>query len=181
MPIVIISDTHGSLEGWEKANHYLNGADLILHAGDILYHGPRNPIPPGYDPAALAQAINDVGVPTIVARGNCDADVDQLVIRTPIQSPYAWVSIDGVRILVTHGDREVVNRDELVAGGQIHLWVSGHTHIPKLEIKGPVMFVNPGSLGLPKAGEPSLAILEGKRISIVGVETGKILMADSLS
>jgi len=79
MRIGFISDTHGGLAGWQEA---MAGpfaeADLIIHCGDLLYHGPRNPMPKGYDPAALAQAMNASPAPLLIARGNCDSDVDQL-------------------------------------------------------------------------------------------------------
>lgn len=138
-------------------------------------------MPPEYNPAALAQAINEVGIPMMIARGNCDADVDQLVIKVPMQSPYALVSMEGMRILVTHGDKEILSQEEIIANHQVDLWVSGHTHIPALRTKGSVLFVNPGSLGLPKAEEASLAIVEGKQVSIIGVETGQTLEVTSLS
>ncbi len=77
--IGLIADTHGNLEGWQQANEIvLGGADIIVHCGDVLYHGPKFSPVAGYDPAGLAEAINQTPVPVLIARGNADSDVDQL-------------------------------------------------------------------------------------------------------
>ena len=77
MKIGIISDTHGHEDAWQKAfDKHFKDADLILHAGDVLYHGPRNPMKADYNPAGLAEKINHSPIPVVIARGNCDASVD---------------------------------------------------------------------------------------------------------
>ena len=80
MKIILISDIHGSVTAFRKSLQFAPSCDLILNAGDVLYHGPRNPIPDGYNPKELAETINELNVPFICAAGNCDAAVDQAVL-----------------------------------------------------------------------------------------------------
>lgn len=166
MKIGVISDTHGGAQGWRQAvAGPFVGAELILHAGDIFYHGPRNLMPPGYDPAALAQLINAAPAPVIIARGNCDSDVDQLVLDFPIQAPYALVVIEGLRIMVNHGtefglEDPLPGLARLAAKYKLDVFVAGHTHTPTLQRAGGAIIMNPGSPALPKLA-PSAA--EGSR------------------
>ena len=129
MRVGIISDTHGGLKAWEEAiKGPFEGVELILHAGDLLYHGPRNPFPKDYDPQTLAWAINHAPVPLLIAKGNCDADVDQLMINFPLQSPYVYCFIDGLSVMMLHGEEQDVE-DLLELGGryQVNLLITGHT------------------------------------------------------
>lgn len=177
MKIGVISDTHGDVETFRAAiEGPLANAELLLHAGDLLYHGPRNPMVAGYEPPALANALNALDVPLIVAKGNCDSDVDQLVLDVPIQAPYAHVYADGLRIVVNHGDRwsdeETV---ELMTRWGVDLFISGHTHTPKLERHGRLLWLNPGSPSLPKAKQaqtpqPTVALVEGRQVRIVTLD-----------
>lgn len=187
MRIGVTSDTHGGTQGWQAAvAGPLAGAELILHAGDLLYHGPRNPMPPGYDPAALAELINHAPAPVIIARGNCDSDVDQLVLDFPIQAPYALVVIEGLRIMVSHGDEfgleNPVPGIARVAGKYgIALFVCGHTHAPLLERAGDALIINPGSPALPKArageGQPTVGVVEDGRARVVTLDGRTLLEA----
>ena len=111
MKIGIMSDTHGSLLYLEKALDILHECDVILHGGDVLYHGPRNDIPKGYNPKEFISKLNEVGN-IIIAKGNCDSDVDQMVINHPIQSPYVMSQFGETRILLTHGYTE--SKDEII-------------------------------------------------------------------
>lgn len=180
MKIGIISDTHGDLASWQKAMGSLfTGAGLILHAGDVLYHGPRNPLVPGYNPAELANTINQMNIPLIIARGNCDAAVDQLVLDWPIQAPYALIREQGMTILVNHGDQ--LSKEEMISQArryQADLFISGHTHERLLEKADGVVLLNPGSCALPKGdGIPSIAVLQDRRISLFNLETEEELAA----
>ncbi|MBC7288315.1 MAG: phosphodiesterase, partial [Armatimonadetes bacterium] len=104
MIIGVISDTHGNLAGWQRAWELaLSEADIIIHCGDLLYHGPKFQPVQGYDPRGLAEALNSCGKPVLVARGNADSDVDQLVVEVPIQQPYLLAVVEGIRLLATHG------------------------------------------------------------------------------
>ena len=94
MWIGVLSDTHGGLRCWrEITSGVFSSVDLIIHAGDIFYHGIRNPLPDQYDTISLAEDINALTIPFIVCRGNCDSEVDQVVVRHPIQSPYLFLPV----------------------------------------------------------------------------------------
>jgi len=200
MRIGVISDTHGDTHGWQAAvAGPFAGVDLILHAGDIFYHGPRNPMPAGYDPAALAQLINHAPAPVIITRGNCDSDVDQLVLDFPIQAPYALVVIEacsakryagsrsrGMRIMVSHGDEfglenPVPGIAKVAQKYALDVFVCGHAHAPVLERAGGALIMNPGSPALPKspAGEPqpTVGVIEDDAARIVTLDGRPILEA----
>lgn len=176
MKIAILSDTHGSLNAFNRALQVAGPCDCILHAGDILYHGPRNPLPAGYNPKQLADAINAVNVPFIVAGGNCDALIDQAMLSVPIQAPYALLFLENYRILINHGHE--TTEEELIALSEkwkINLVVTGHTHVKKLEKKEELVLLNPGSCALPKDDIASIALFEDANISLVNIENGKII------
>ena len=185
MRIGVMSDTHGGLKSWHDVSKgVFSEADLVIHAGDIFYHGIKNSQPEGYDTSALAQAINDYPRPLIFCKGNCDSEVDQLVVNIPIQSPYLVCQFDGLKLLVHHGHlltEEEVER--LASRWDFGICISGHTHIPRLEQQGNVLFLNPGSPALPKGdGIPTVALIEtaeGKettpKISILDYRQGRIL------
>ncbi|MCR4432112.1 MAG: phosphodiesterase [Tepidanaerobacteraceae bacterium] len=171
MKIGIMSDTHGSLTAFKKALEVLGSCDFILHAGDILYHGPRNPLPEGYNPRELAEAINRLEMPFVAASGNCDAPIDSMLISVPIQSPYALICLDKFRILVNHGHEK--SEDELVdlaVKWHIDILVTGHTHVKRLEKRNRIILVNPGSCSLPKDGISSAAVMEGNEIRLVNIK-----------
>ena len=185
--IGVISDTHGSLSAWRRAlENCLAGADLIRHGGDLLYHGPRNPIPEGYDPAALAEALNDSPAPLVVVRGNCDSDVDQLALDWPIQAPYALVQQEGLRIMINHG--EGVTREaaaDLMERYRLNVFVAGHTHHPVAQPCGSGVLLNPGSPSLPKwdwrgAAVPTAAVIEGGAVRVCDVRSGEVLLEQPL-
>ncbi|EQH95423.1 phosphodiesterase [Clostridioides difficile] len=97
MKIGIMSDTHGSLLYFEKALNVLSDCDVLLHGGDVLYHGPRNDIPEGYNPKKFIETLNKLEN-IVIVKGNCDADVDQMVIEHPIQSPYVMSQFGEIRL-----------------------------------------------------------------------------------
>ena len=105
MKIGVVSDTHGGTAMWERALPILSGADILLHAGDVLYHGPKNPLPEKYDPAKLVEMIAAFSKPLYFARGNCDADVDLMVLAQPFMSGVFPLKLDSLSIILTHGDR----------------------------------------------------------------------------
>lgn len=179
MKIGVTSDTHGDLKAWQKVIEYHFGdADLILHAGDILYSGPKNPMGEGYGPANLAEALNASPVPIIFARGNCDSAVDQLVINFPIQAPYAFVQLEGLRIIINHGD--MLSQDEMAQQADLYranLFIFGHIHTPMLVHRNDVILLNPGSPALPKSPLPTLATIdtESRTISILDLNSRNVL------
>lgn len=109
MKLLIASDIHGSAAWCEKLLEAFEReeADKLLLLGDILYHGPRNPLPDGYAPHKVAEMLNGVAEKVICVRGNCDSEVDQMVLGFPCLSDYALVCADGVNIYLSHGHRAV--------------------------------------------------------------------------
>ena len=160
MKIGIMSDTHGSLLYFEKALNALSDCDFILHGGDILYHGPRNPLPDGYNPKELATKLNEVGN-ILIAKGNCDSDVDQMVINHPIQTPYLVSQFGKLKILLTHGYVESIEDTIKKAKSMnCNLLIYGHTHIKEFYLDENLIVLNPGSTSIPKDGNHSVATIE---------------------
>ena len=146
MKLLIASDIHGSakwckklLQAFEREN-----AEKLLLLGDILYHGPRNPLPDEYAPQKVAEMLNGVKEKIICVRGNCDSEVDQMVLNFPLTPDYAAVFIDRTRIYLSHGHREV---PPLSAGD---VYITGHTHVPLNVKESGYYHLNPGSVSLPK-------------------------------
>lgn len=156
--IGVISDTHGSLEAWERAWPLWGNPGLVIHAGDVLYHGPRNPLPAGYAPDRLAEAINACPVPVLIARGNCDSSVDGMVLRWPLESRQVTLWWDNRLIFVEHGDEFPAFRERALKCGA-DLAISGHTHVASVVREGNTLFINPGSAGLAKGRDPESAVL----------------------
>ena len=172
--IGVISDTHGSLNSWERAWKVWGEIDAVIHCGDIIYHGPKNVLPEGYDTLALPKAINASPVPVIIARGNCDADVDQDLIKWPFMSPFASLWWEGRYILVSHG-ANFSNVRELAEKFKPRLVITGHTHVGSLVEENGIIYLNPGSASLPKGRDPeSVALLTDREISIITLQ-GNIL------
>ncbi len=184
MKIGVISDTHGSAGNFSVACENLFGeVDLILHVGDLLYHGPRNPQPEGYDPAALAELINKAPVPIIICKGNCDSEVDGMVIDTPIEAPYAHLFADGCRIVMTHG-QNVPQEDEKISMAKkmrANIFITGHTHVSVLKKVDGVILLNPGSPSLSKRsdGRQTAAIIGEDCIEIKDIFSAQTLQSHS--
>lgn len=184
MKIGIISDTHGCYETWRHVYQtYFTDADLIIHAGDILYHGPRNPILPEYNPGLLAEALNQCPVPLIVAAGNCDADVDSLVLSLPVQAPYAQVWVNGMRIIAHHG--HTLREEDFIRMAdqwQAKLIITGHTHEALVRRVSGAVHVNPGSPALSKRADKraTAAWLIDQTVQIFDIHTGEIISEDKV-
>jgi hypothetical protein len=181
--IGLISDTHGSVKGFRKVMEgLLRDAEMILHAGDVLYHGPRNPMADGYNTSALGEQINGLTVPIMIARGNCDADVDQLVLDTPLLSPYVFLQVDGKRLLVIHGDgKSDEDLEGLVRRFGLAVLVHGHSHIPRIRKVGKSLIVIPGTPTIPNPSSPygkTAGVLDTKEgtVKIFDVETGAVVL-----
>lgn len=150
MKIMVASDIHGSalycrrmLERFDE-----EGADKLLLLGDLLYHGPRNPLPEEYNPKAVAEMLNARKQQILCVRGNCDGEVDQMMLEFPIMADYCILSIGSRMVFATHGHHHNENSLPMLQEGDILL--HGHTHIPVLEDRGVYMLANPGSVTLPK-------------------------------
>ena len=165
MSVLLIGDTHGDASVWGPALE-LAGRDLelVLHTGDVLAHGPRNPIVPGYAPLKLAEAIKACPVPVLIAKGNCDADIDEQVLEIPLIYPLVLAPAAGRTVLVTHGDRFPKEQlPALAARYRVSLALFGHIHLPVLDKVGEVWLVNPGSPSLSKHQ------VQGKQVDTVGL------------
>lgn len=177
MKIGIISDIHGYPEQFKKALKIFEGCDMILCAGDVLYHGPRNPILEGYNPQGLVEEIGRCEIPMLIARGNCDAEVDEMVLGLPIITNYIVYEKENIRFIVNHGHNldEGKMRD-IARIYKADMVITGHTHIRQCEAFLDTLFINPGSPSLPKGeGIPSIALFEKGEIKFINVETGEIL------
>ena len=152
MKWMIASDIHGSavycremLRAYER-----EGAERLLLLGDLLYHGPRNDLPEGYAPKEVIPMLNGLRDAILCVRGNCDTEVDQMVLDFPIMADYALISEDGCRIYATHGHVYHAGNLPPLRPGDILL--HGHTHVPAWERVGEIRVLNPGSVSIPKAG-----------------------------
>lgn len=149
MKLMIASDLHGSAFYTEKllsAMEQEQPEKLIL-LGDILYHGPRNDLPEGYAPKQVIAMLNPLREKLLCVRGNCEAEVDQMVLDFPVLAEYAAVFADGLTFYLIHGHK---NMDMPFPAGSVVL--SGHTHIPVLKEENGAFYGNPGSVSIPKGG-----------------------------
>jgi uncharacterized protein len=154
MKLCIISDIHGSLESLETALAAFEreGASHLVILGDYLNHGPRNPIPGGYAPDRTAVLHNRYREKILGVRGNCDSEIDQMLLEFPMMGDYAIVLDQGRRLFLTHGHGLSPERLPPLEKGDVFL--SGHTHIPSLKLSDGIVLMNPGSVTLPKGGNP---------------------------
>lgn len=161
MKLLIASDIHGSAvfcrrltEAWDREK-----PDRVLLLGDLLYHGPRNDLPEGYDPRKVIDMLNERRNSLLCVRGNCDTEVDQMVLHFPILADYALVAAEGCSIFATHG--HVYNAGHLPPLREGDILLYGHTHVPAWESAGGFRCFNPGSVSIPKEGsERSYITLE---------------------
>ncbi|MEW8956177.1 phosphodiesterase [Clostridium sp.] len=150
MSLFFISDIHGSIYYLRKAleAYEREKCNNIIILGDILYHGPRNIIPEGYNPKEVIEVLNTLKDRIIAVKGNCDSEVDEMVLNFPILSEYGVIFYNGRRVFITHGHK--YNEDNPITSIEGDIVISGHTHLPRGErIKG-VYYINPGSITLPK-------------------------------
>ncbi len=152
MKLLIASDIHGSAL---YCRHLLDAADReqpdrILLLGDLLYHGPRNDLPDGYAPKEVISLLNDRRAQLFCVRGNCEAEVDQMVLTFPVLADYCLVELDGHLVFATHGHHASEAAPPPLQPGDVLL--CGHTHIPACRACGELVYLNPGSVSIPKAG-----------------------------
>lgn len=166
MKIVFISDIHGVASSLESALKKADelGYDRLVLLGDILYHGPRNGVPNFYEPVKVAKILNSRKDSILAVRGNCDAEVDQMMLEFPIMSEYALLDAGNEIFFLTHGHRW--NEHNLPPSGTGGILAHGHTHIPELKkLECGMTIFNPGSISLPKAGSiPSFGYFDGRKL-----------------
>jgi putative phosphoesterase len=150
MKIFFASDIHGSpacltmaLDAFTREK-----AGVLVLLGDLLYHGPRNPLPGDYDPAKTAAMLNEYREHIVAVRGNCDSEVDQTLLDFPIMADHSTILDGTTRLFLTHG--HLFSPDSLPPLPAGSVFVFGHTHVPMAEMRGSVLCANPGSTTLPK-------------------------------
>ncbi len=175
MIYLLASDIHGSAYYMHKLAEafHQSGASKLFLLGDLLYHGPRNNLPREYNPKKTYALLNSLKESIISVRGNCEAEVDQMVLEFPILSDYSSIFLEELKgriIHLTHGHLQ----KPLLQQGDI--LVSGHTHIPMATEQDGIFLVNPGSVALPKEGfPPSYCLYENRTFTIRDFE-GNTLM-----
>lgn len=176
----VISDIHGNANNLEVAikTALANNAAFFLILGDLLNHGPRNGVPEGYDPMRIAEILNTYSKQTIIVRGNCDSEVDQLLLATPISGASNTLIINEHKCFMTHGHiyKEVDCPKLGLARGDYFL--SGHTHVAVLKRneQGVIVF-NPGSITFPKgSANKSMGIITETEVKLTAI-TGELIQA----
>lgn len=190
MKYLICSDIHGSETACSKVVKFFNdfGCDKMLILGDVLYHGPRNPLPEGHNPKGVIELLNPMADKIIACRGNCDAEVDQMVLKFSVLADYCQLFDEGLQIFCTHGHVysplradgnipagcETSNKRPIVTNPAVVFY--GHTHVTVLEKnQDGTVVCNPGSTSLPKGGtEAGFAILENKTITLFNMDGKEI-------
>lgn len=166
MRILFLSDIHGVPSALEAALAKGDelGYDKIVLLGDLLYHGPRNGVPDFYDPVKVAAILNSRAGEIIAVRGNCDAEVDQMMVEFPIMEEYQVLDADGRKFFLTHGHHW--NEFKIPPVGIADTLVHGHTHIPELKtLECGMTIFNPGSVSLPKGGSArSIGYWDGEEL-----------------
>lgn len=169
MKLFVISDIHGSFTQLQKAIEQFNNqkADKLVLLGDLYYHGPRNKLPEGYNPMECSKLLNEYKDKIIAIKGNCDAEVDEYISKFKFYESYE-LSLDNKKFLFCHGHHDVLNPTDY------NVIISGHTHIKRNEIVDGVLYINPGSISLPKADNSSnYLVIENNNIIFYDINTNK--------
>ncbi|MCG3731828.1 phosphodiesterase [Vibrio cincinnatiensis] len=168
MKLFIASDLHGSLPATEKTLQAFSdsGAETLILLGDLLNHGPRNPIPTGYNPPAVAECLNQYAQHIMAVRGNCDSEVDQMLLAFPMMSDFSWVLLEsGRRLFLTHGHLYHEENHPPLRSGDV--FIQGHTHIALAESQAGIYRFNPGSVTFPRnRGVASYGLLEEEMLTV---------------
>jgi len=154
MKIMIASDIHGSAKYLDMLLDCYRSEkpDKFVLLGDILYHGPRNDLPEGYNPKEVISKLNAIRENILCVRGNCDTEVDQMVLEFPILADYAFFYYEETMIFITHGHQYNTDNPPMLKKGDVLL--HGHTHIPVHKVFGHNIYINPGSVSIPKEDSP---------------------------
>ena len=167
----IASDIHGSAFWCRKMLDAFtaSGADRLILLGDILYHGPRNDLPDEYAPKKVIEMLTPFSSRILSVRGNCEAEVDQMVLPFPTMADYTVMDLGDHLVYLTHG--HLASPDNLPPLKEGDVFLSGHTHIPMDEIRNGIRCLTPGSVSIPKGGSAHAAlIMDGKEIKRVILE-----------
>ena len=168
MKLLIASDIHGDLDSIQKvlAAYEAEGADKLLLLGDLLYHGPRNNLPDTYAPKEVIRLLNENKDKILAVRGNCDTEVDQMVLEFPILADYAYLSLDGLSVFATHGHK--FNLKDLPPLRKGEILLHGHTHVlTATDFGDENVYLNPGSAAIPKENNPrSYMVYENRSFTV---------------
>lgn len=178
MKLLIASDIHGDLESAKLVvdAFYNEKCDKLLLLGDILYHGPRNDLPNTYNPKAVIKLLNENKDVILAVRGNCDTEVDQMVLEFPILADYAYLSLDGLSVFATHGHHHNTTTPPPLREGEILL--HGHTHVlTSIPFGKSNVYLNPGSAALPKEGNPRTYMVYENRVFTVKTIVGDTIFS----
>ena len=170
MKLLIASDIHGSAYYCGKLMEVLEEfqPDQVLLLGDLLYHGPRNDLPRDYAPKQVIPMLSQHKDKIVAVRGNCEAEVDQMVLPFPCMADFARLEVDGKLFYMTHGHHESLDNLPQLPEGSVFL--SGHTHVKIDEIRNGIRCINPGSVSIPKDGSHSCMVYENGVFSVVLLE-----------
>lgn len=175
MKIMFLSDIHGSKKYVDKAIEKFaeeNAIQLVL-LGDLMYHGPRNPLTDEYNPKEVADILNKYKDKIVAVRGNCDSEVDQMLVEFPIMSDYIEIIFNNRKIFATHG--HIYNKENMPLLNRGDIFIHGHFHLPMAEVYKEVYYLNPGSITLPKENNKnSYAILEDDLYTIKDLDGNTI-------
>lgn len=161
MKYMFASDIHGSAYYCKKMLQAFDesGAERLVILGDILYHGPRNDLPKEYAPKEVITLLNERKNSIYAVRGNCEAEVDQMVLEFPVMADYCVLVLAGKTFYATHG--HVYNENNLPPLMENDILIHGHTHVLRAEKRDGYFLLNPGSVSIPKEGNPpTYAIFE---------------------
>ncbi len=170
MKLLIASDIHGSAYWCGKLMEVMEKErpEKLLLLGDLLYHGPRNDLPRDYAPKQVIPMLSAYRDKILAVRGNCEAEVDQMVLPFPCMADYAVLVSDGVTLYLTHGHHH--SPDNLPPLEEGSVFLSGHTHVKMDEVRSGIRCVNPGSVSIPKDGSHSCMIWENGALRTVLLE-----------
>lgn len=175
MKFLIASDIHGSAKYCKMLLSAFQNekADKMLILGDILYHGPRNDLPENYAPKEIIAMLNPLKDKLLCVRGNCDTEVDQMVLDFPILADYAVIPIKNRLLYATHGHKFNPQTPPPLSKGDI--LINGHTHVPKCENMGDFVYMNCGSVSIPKENSAhSYMVLEDGKFLWKNLLTGEV-------
>lgn len=160
MKLLIASDIHGSAYWCRRLMEQIESEqpDRIILLGDLLYHGPRNDLPKDYCPKEVIPMLGSLKEKILAVRGNCEAEVDQMVLPFPCMADYAMVEADGVMLYLTHG--HLYGHDCLPPLQPGTVFLSGHTHVKLDKTVNGIRCLNPGSVSIPKDGSHSCLVFE---------------------
>ena len=171
MKILFASDLHGSFYYCKKLKEIFEreNPDKLVLLGDILYHGPRNPLPEEYAPKEVFEMLNSIKDRILCVRGNCDSEADQMVLEFPMMADYMMLNIDGINMFLTHG--HLYNKENMPNIEKDDILIHGHTHVNIIDKFDKGIYINPGSISMPKENqENSYMVYENRKFIIKNID-----------